>query len=114
MSAGEDLPPIETESEDIEEALAPLDPAADDAESEDASVAALGAGAAVIRAQLKTAPNAPGVYRMIAANGDVLYVGKARNIRARIAAYARGAAHTNRITRMIAETASMVFVTTGT
>ncbi len=51
---------------------------------------------------------------MAAANGDVLYVGKARNIRARIAAYARGQAHTNRIARMIAETAAMEFVTTGT
>ena len=115
MSGGQDLPPndTETEIEDVEEALAPLE--ADDEEGGEASAAApLGGGAEVIRRQLKTAPNAPGVYRMIAQNGDVLYVGKARNIRARIAAYARGQAHTNRITRMIAETASMVFVTTST
>ncbi|SEC20753.1 Excinuclease ABC subunit C [Rhizobiales bacterium GAS191] len=118
MSPGEDLPPNEIEaevdSEDLEDGLAPLEPD-DEAEEDEASPAALGGGgAAVIRRQLKTAPNAPGVYRMFAANGDVLYVGKARNIRARISAYARGQAHTNRITRMIAETATMEFVTTGT
>ncbi|MFI5015888.1 MAG: excinuclease ABC subunit UvrC [Hyphomicrobiales bacterium] len=114
MSAGEDLPPIENESEDVEEAPALVDPAEDNAEGEASLAGVLGAGAAVIRRQLKSAPNAPGVYRMVAANGDVLYVGKARNIRARIAAYARGQAHTNRITRMISETAAMEFVTTGT
>ncbi|MFI4996978.1 MAG: excinuclease ABC subunit UvrC [Hyphomicrobiales bacterium] len=116
MSAGEDLPPseIENDAEDAEEALAPLDAEPDNAEDLEALPSALGGGAAVIRGQLRTAPSAPGVYRMIAADGDVLYVGKARNIRARIAAYARGQAHTNRIGRMIAETASMVFVTTST
>jgi excinuclease ABC subunit C len=113
--SGEDLPPVASEEEDEEEVLASLE-ASDETESKGAAenANALGAGAAVIRRQLKHAPNAPGVYRMIAANGDVLYVGKARNIRARIAAYARGQAHTNRIARMIAETAGMEFVTTGT
>ncbi|MBV9432827.1 MAG: excinuclease ABC subunit UvrC [Hyphomicrobiales bacterium] len=113
--SGEDLPPVASEAEDEEEALASLEPPEDDdAESEPRAESAVGAGASVIRRQLKHAPNAPGVYRMIAANGDVLYVGKARNIRARIAAYARGQAHTNRIARMIAETAAMEFVTTAT
>ncbi len=112
--SGEDLPPVASEEEDEEEVFASLDASEDEAENQTAAENALGAGAAVIRRQLKHAPNAPGVYRMIAANGDVLYVGKARNIRARIAAYARGQAHTNRIARMIAETAAMEFVTTGT
>ncbi|MBW0003297.1 MAG: excinuclease ABC subunit UvrC [Hyphomicrobiales bacterium] len=113
--SGEDLPPVASEEEDEEEALAPFQASEnDDAESEPRTESAVGAGASVIRRQLKHAPNAPGVYRMIAANGDVLYVGKARNIRARIAAYARGQAHTNRIARMIAETAAMEFVTTAT
>jgi excinuclease ABC subunit C len=112
MSVGEDLPPVE--NEDVEETPALPEPAEDEAQSEAPGEGAIGAGAAVIRRQVKTAPNSPGVYRMIAANGDVLYVGKARNIRARIAAYARGQAHTNRITRMIAETAAMEFLTTGT
>ena len=114
MSGGEDLPPVENDPEDVEEAPVLADPAEAEAESEAPAEGIGGAGAAVIRRLLKSAPNAPGVYRMIAANGDVLYVGKARNIRARVAAYARGQAHTNRIARMIAETAAMEFVTTGT
>jgi excinuclease ABC subunit C len=75
---------------------------------------ALGAGIGVIQRHLKTAPNAPGVYRMLGGDGGVLYVGKAKSIRKRIAAYARGQAHTNRIVRMIAETAAMEFVVTET
>lgn len=71
-------------------------------------------GVEVIRANLKHAPLGPGVYRMIAADGEVLYVGKARSIRRRIASYAREAGHSNRIARMIALTASMVFVSTET
>ena len=69
-------------------------------------------GVEVIRANLKPAPLGPGVYRMIATDGEVLYVGKARSIRRRIASYAREAGHSNRIARMIALTASMVFVST--
>ncbi|MGA7427866.1 MAG: excinuclease ABC subunit UvrC, partial [Rhodoplanes sp.] len=56
----------------------------------------------------------PGVYRMIAASGDVLYVGKAKNIKKRILAYVRQAGHTARIARMIAATAAIEFVTTAT
>ncbi|MBV9111879.1 MAG: excinuclease ABC subunit UvrC, partial [Hyphomicrobiales bacterium] len=112
--SGEDLPPVASEAEDEEDVLAPLQASEDETETESSAANAVGAGASIIRRQLKNAPNAPGVYRMIAANGDVLYVGKARNIRARIAAYARGQAHTNRIARMIAETAAMEFVTTAT
>ena len=51
---------------------------------------------------------------MIAANGEVLYVGKAKSVRKRIASYMRPSGHTTRIARMIALTASMVFVSTGT
>ncbi len=71
-------------------------------------------GAAVIRAHLRDAPKGPGVYRMIGETGEVLYVGKARSIRKRIASYARGQGHTNRIARMIGLTCSMVFVSTRT
>ena len=94
MSGGEDLPPVENDPEDVEEAPVLADPAEAEAESEAPAEGIGGAGAAVIRRLLKSAPNAPGVYRMIAANGDVLYVGKARNIRARVASYVRGQAHT--------------------
>ena len=69
--------------------------------------------AAIVRA-VKHAPSAPGVYRMIDAKGEVLYVGKAKNIKKRVTAYTRPAGHDSRITRMIAGTVAMEFVTTKT
>ncbi|HET7211352.1 MAG TPA: excinuclease ABC subunit UvrC [Methyloceanibacter sp.] len=71
-------------------------------------------GAPVIGRHAKTAPAGPGVYRMIDAAGEILYVGKARHLKKRVQSYARGAGHNNRIARMIADTASMEFVTTAT
>ena len=71
-------------------------------------------GAAVISRYAKTAPAGPGVYRMFDAGGEVLYVGKARHLKKRVQSYARGAGHNNRIARMVADTASMEFVTTAT
>jgi excinuclease ABC subunit C len=71
-------------------------------------------GPVVIAQYLKTLPGSPGVYRMLDAAGSVIYVGKARNLRARVTSYARAGNHTNRITRMIANTASMEFVTVRT
>jgi len=70
-------------------------------------------GAAVIGRYAKTAPAGPGVYRMLDAEGQVLYVGKARHLKKRVLSYARGTGHNNRIARMIADTASMEFVTTN-
>ena len=70
-------------------------------------------GAARIQAYLKTLPDAPGVYRMLSAAGDVLYVGKAKNLKKRVSAYATGRVHSERLTRMIADTAEMLFVTTA-
>ena len=72
------------------------------------------AGATVIDRYLKTLPSAPGVYRMINTKGDVLYVGKAKNLKKRVASYTRPDRQPNRTRRMIAETASMEFVTTHT
>ncbi len=71
-------------------------------------------GPQVIQRYLKTLPGSPGVYRMLDATGTVIYVGKARNLKARVTNYARGTGHTNRIARMIASTASMEFVTVRT
>ena len=71
-------------------------------------------GRAVIAAYLKHAPSTPGVYRMLDASGDVLYVGKAKSIKKRISSYARPTGHDTRIARMIAATASLEFVTTRT
>jgi excinuclease ABC subunit C len=76
--------------------------------------AAKGAGRDVIAHYAKLAPSAPGVYRMISASGDVLYVGKAKNIRKRISSYARPTGHVTRIERMIAVTATIEFVSTAT
>src|SRR5690242_6754913 len=74
----------------------------------------LAQGAGVIRAKVKTLPNSPGVYRMMNAKGDVLYVGKARDLKKRVTAYTQPYRQANRIQRMIAETATMEFVTTHT
>ncbi len=71
-------------------------------------------GPEVIQGYLKTLPGSPGVYRMIDGNGDVIYVGKARSLKARVSNYARLGGHTNRIARMIAATAQMEFVTVRT
>jgi len=71
-------------------------------------------GPAVIAQYLKTLAGSPGVYRMIDAASTVIYVGKARSLRARVTSYARAGNHSNRITRMIAATAAMEFVSVRT
>ena len=71
-------------------------------------------GHAVIQAYLKTLDGSPGVYRMLDAASQVLYVGKARNLKARVSNYARPSGHSGRIARMIRETATMMFLTTRT
>jgi excinuclease ABC subunit C len=74
----------------------------------------LAAGREAILRYAKLAPAQPGVYRMIDARGDVLYVGKAKNVRNRVRAYARPAGLDTRIERMIAATRSLEFVVTRT
>ena len=64
-------------------------------------------GPQIIADYLKTLPAAPGVYRMLNSDGDVIYVGKARSLKARVSNYARLGGHTNRIARMIVSTASI-------
>ena len=86
----------------------------DISDAADATEINLARGAAAIRRHLRDSPKGPGVYRMIASDGEVLYVGKARSVRRRIASYARPQGHSGRIARMIAMTASMVFVSTRT
>lgn len=71
-------------------------------------------GAALISAKVKLLPDSPGVYRMYAADGELLYVGKARSLKKRVASYAKLGGHSNRIARMIATTAQMEFITTAT
>lgn len=71
-------------------------------------------GAAVIADFVTRLPNAPGVYRMINEKGDVLYVGKARALKKRVASYTRPAGLSTRIIRMVQATTTMEFVTTKT
>jgi excinuclease ABC subunit C len=114
----DDLPPeIDLEDEALEEIIEPAGPDiaftaidwtphAGDAEGM--------VGAEVIQTLVKRLPNAPGVYRMMNAAGDVLYVGKARSLKKRVTNYAQGRFHTNRIGRMVRETSTMEFVVTRT
>ncbi|AOF91999.1 excinuclease ABC subunit UvrC [Sinorhizobium sp. RAC02] len=71
-------------------------------------------GAELIEFFVKRLPNSPGVYRMFNADGDVLYVGKARSLKKRVTNYAQGRVHSNRIAQMVRQTANMEFVTTRT
>lgn len=71
-------------------------------------------GAPLIQEFVKNLPNKPGVYRMFDKEGNVLYVGKARNLKKRVSNYARGHGHNNRIARMIRATHYMEFVVTST
>src|SRR5215212_4166461 len=109
-----DVPPDILENEDEEEVPVAEEGGSDvelDLELSESSVAR---GTEVIRGFWATLPNAPGVYRMLDARSEVLYVGKAKSLKNRVGSYARGQAHSNRIARMIGETASMEFVTTAT
>jgi excinuclease ABC subunit C len=106
----QDLPPEETDLEDDSPGL----PELPSVEPEEAAPQAVEAGADVIRRFQVTLPNRPGVYRMLDLAGEVIYVGKAKKLKARVASYTRGTGHTNRIARMISETVSMEFVVTET
>jgi excinuclease ABC subunit C len=77
-------------------------------------LAGSGTGRNVIAEFARHAPSAPGVYRMTGAGGEVLYVGKAKNLKKRILAYARPTGHVSRIARMVAATSAIEFVTTAT
>ncbi len=113
-AANADFPPASELDDQAAGDAETLDLPGLDLGDDEAAPASVRQGAAVIRGFWRHAPLGPGVYRMIAADGEVLYVGKAKSVRRRIASYARALGHTNRIARMIALTASMVFVSTET
>jgi len=75
---------------------------------------ALDIGPKTIRKFVRTLPSGPGVYRMLDEAGNVIYVGKARNLKARVSNYTRYEGNPVRIARMIAATRSMEFVRTET
>jgi len=97
--------------EEADEASQALELDLEEAEAEPGSLAR---GAAVVKSFWKHAPTGPGVYRMIGADGEVLYVGKARSIKKRILSYTAPERQSVRISRMVSQTCSMVFVTTET
>jgi excinuclease ABC subunit C len=104
-------PPEPADEPEREDVSPPLEFALEEAPAEPGSLAR---GAAVVKSFWRHAPHGPGVYRMIGADGDVLYVGKARSIKKRVQAYTTPERQSIRIARMVAQTVSMVFVTTET
>jgi len=103
-------PELDLKEEDEDQSL----PEAEPVPGEGDLSGPLAAGRTAILAHARHAPAAPGVYRMFDAAGEVLYVGKAKNIRKRVVAYARPTGHDTRIERMIAATVSLEFITTAT
>ena len=102
-------PASELVEEDEEQAL----PDSEELEIGEAASPRAGGRAALLR-HARHAPSSPGVYRMLDAAGEVLYVGKAKNIKKRITSYTRPTGHDTRIERVIAATAAVEFVTTAT
>src|ERR1700738_2215559 len=116
-----DLPPQEVAAGDIDPAMVTSDeddearlPEVAEEPSEAVPEGRLAVGHAAIEYAVRLAPTAPGVYRMLNAANDVLYVGKAKNVRKRLASYARPAGQAMRIERMIAATAAVEIVSTTT
>ncbi|MER8438080.1 excinuclease ABC subunit UvrC [Mesorhizobium sp. M1312] len=121
--AADDLPPdVDLEDEAAEEIVEPSLPGPSGPEAAFTAIdwtphagdADGMVGAEVIQTLVKRLPTAPGVYRMMNAAGDVLYVGKARSLKKRVTNYAQGRFHTSRIGRMVRETSTMEFVVTRT
>ncbi len=122
-----DLPPQDLAAQDL--AADDVDPASVNAEEDDearlpevaeesgeaVAEGRLAIGHAAIENAVRLAPTSPGVYRMLNAASDVLYVGKAKNVRKRLASYARVTApQPARILRMIAATVSVEIISTAT
>jgi excinuclease ABC subunit C len=106
-----DIDPATAVVEEEDEARLPEVP---DEPAEAATEGTLACGRAAIAQAVKLAPASAGVYRMLNASGDVLYVGKAKSVKKRLASYARPTGNAIRIARMIAATASVEIVSTAT
>ena len=106
-------PDVELEQGIDDDADLALPEAVDDA-SETVPEGPLAIGRAAIEHAVRHAPTSPGVYRMLNAAHDVLYVGKAKNVRKRLGSYARPTGHVMRIARMIAATVAVEIISTAT
>jgi excinuclease ABC subunit C len=107
-----DIDPATAVAEDDEEARLPEVP---EEPADAVPEGPLAVGHAAIEQAVRLAPTSPGVYRMLNAANDVLYVGKAKNVRKRLASYARiSAVQPARILRMIAATVTVEIVSTAT
>src|SRR5579871_2149708 len=112
QAAPPDIDPAATGPEEDDEALLP-DLTEDGADA--VAEGPLATGHAAIENAVKLAPTSPGVYRMLNAAGDVLYVGKAKSVKKRLSSYARvNAPLPARILRMIAATVSVEIISTST
>lgn len=109
--ATEDLDPATTVAEEDEEQRLP-EPV--EASADDIEAPAPGSGREAIARAARHAPAGAGVYRMLNAAQEVLYVGKAKSVRKRLVSYTRLNAHDARISRMIAATAAVEIVSTRT
>jgi excinuclease ABC subunit C len=109
----DDIDPATASAEEDDEARLPE--VAEESGGEAVAEGRLAIGHAAIENAVRLAPTSPGVYRMLNAANDVLYVGKAKNVRKRLASYARvSAPQPARILRMIAATVSVEIVSTST
>src|ERR1700761_8625967 len=112
--AAAETDPAMSPAEDDDEALPEM---ADDPEDSAEAIpeGRLAVGHTAIENAMRLAPTSPGVYRMLNAANDVLYVGKAKNVRKRLSSYARvTAVQPARIMRMIAATVTVEIVSTST
>jgi excinuclease ABC subunit C len=126
--AGPDVPPKDSVparavSGDVDPATATIDtdeddearlPEMPDEPGDTVAEGPLAVGRAAIEHAVRHAPTSPGVYRMLNAASDVLYVGKAKNVRKRLSSYARPTGQVMRIARMIAATSTVEIISTGT
>ncbi|HVV41828.1 MAG TPA: excinuclease ABC subunit UvrC [Nitrobacter sp.] len=111
IQAAQDLDPATADTEEDDEGRLPE---VTDESGGTVAEGTLAVGRAAIEHAVRLAPTSPGVYRMLNAANDVLYVGKAKNVRKRLASYARPTGQVMRIARMIAATASVEIVSTAT
>ncbi len=108
---GQDVDPASIAADEDEEARLPEQ---EDESAEPAGEGTLAMGRAAIERAVKLAPTSPGVYRMLNAASDVLYVGKAKSVKKRLASYARPTGQVARIARMIAATVNVEVISTAT